>query len=352
MKSISVGLIGCGRNSENHLRVFSNMDGAKLVAVCDIDAAKVKEKARKYGAQKAFTDVDSMLNMELDLVNIVTPPSTHAQLSVLALESGHNVLVEKPMAVTSKECQHMISAAHKTGKTLCVMHNKRFFDSIIQTKTVVDRERLKVSRMNVSHFFVTANEPVWITNEASGGILWEALIHQVYLTQYFLGQTQSVYAVADKAKRSIYDSFTLVLRSHGKAGICQFQWDMKEPLTSFRVITEQGDRFEGDLSLDFVIRKSRTYKNQTTTAWRTFSDDLSKPLIKWKGVVKNFLKTGSYEKSLPYEKTFFVLIRQMISFLAGERSSPPVPAEEGLQAIRVLEAAKKSIETGNVQSLE
>jgi len=355
MRTVRVGIVGCGRNSDNHLRVYSNTHGVRLVAVCDRNSSKAREKASKYGAEQALTDYDSMLDLDLDLVDIVTPTPTHAKLTQLALEAGHNVLVEKPMAVSSKECLAMIDAARKNGRVLCVVHNKLFFNSIIETKRAIEHEGLTVSRMRVSHYFTHAY-PGWLERwrltEDSGGILWDALVHHIYLTEHFLGQTQSVHAVAKKVKEQVFDSFTVVLENERRVGVCEFVWDTKESLFEFQLVGEEGDRFHADLIHDFVLRRSRSYRNRGVSALRSFSDDLHIPFMKWTGHLQNFLKIRSYPGALPFEKTFFTLIRQLLSFLAGASPSPPITAEEGLRAVKVLEAAKKSIETGKTQSTQ
>jgi UDP-N-acetylglucosamine 3-dehydrogenase len=135
MKSLTVGLVGCGVNSDNHLRVYSKTRGMRLVAVCDRELSKARAKARDYGADFAFSDYDSLLGLDLDLVDIVTSTPTHAELSCMALETGHNVLVEKPMALTSRECEVMIGAARRSGRTLCVGHNKLFFNAVIEARS-------------------------------------------------------------------------------------------------------------------------------------------------------------------------------------------------------------------------
>jgi len=351
LREIAVGVVGCGWNSDKHLRVYSNAEGVNVVAICDIDLAKAKEKARHYGVKQVFTEFDSMLNLDLDLVDIVTPTITHSELSVRALESGHNVLVEKPMATSSRECLRMIDAARKSGRTLCVVHNKRFFDSIIQTKATLERENLKVSRLRVTQFFHPPHKASWIMTEESGGILWDALVHHTYLTLFFFGKIESVYATANKIKQPVHDSINIIFNSGSKIGLGELMWDAKEPMTKFQLFTEQGDRFDGDLDHDFVLRRSRRYKNYRITAFRSLFDDLYIPFVKWTGHLQNLFEMRSFERALPFEKTFFVLIRQLLSFLAGRRTSPPVTAEEGLQAIRVLEAAKKSIETSKEQVL-
>lgn len=291
-----------------------------------------------------------MLNLDLDLIDIITPTTIHAKLAIQALESSHNVLVEKPMALNSRECLLMIDAAKKSGKTLCVIHNKRFFDSIIETKTCLDRENLEVSRLRVTQFFYPPQKVIVNESEDPLGIFWDTFVHHTYLTQFFFGTIDSVYATVNKINHKIYDSLTLLLQSGNKTSVNEFQWGAKEPMTQFQLMTKQGDRFDGDLDYDFFLRRSRPYKNHRATAYRSLFDDFSLPFVKWTGHIHNLFKMRSLKSALPFEKTFFILIRQLLSFLNGERSSPPVTAEEGLRAIRVLEATKKSIETGKAHS--
>ena len=188
MNAFRVGLVGCGLNSENHLMAFSNIKGARTVAVCDTNLARAKEKASRYGIKQVFTDFDSMLKLDLDLVDIVTPTPSHAPLSQLALEAGIDTLVEKPMATSSKECLDMIRAAKKSGRTLSVVHNKLFFDSVSKTKKTIEDERLSVSRMRFSQYakHMRGTPDSWKTYEKYGGILWEAMVHPIYIIEYFL----------------------------------------------------------------------------------------------------------------------------------------------------------------------
>lgn len=352
MKKLRVGVVGCGWNSDNHLRVYRNSDKAILVAVCDRHLAKAEEKARRYGVKEVFSQYESMIERDLDLVDIVTPTPTHKRLTTLALESGHNVLVEKPMALSSEQCKTMIDAAEKNGKTLSVCHTKRFFDCMTKMKETIELEKLNVSRMRLSHFFALPHVGFgenWILTEESGGVLWDGLVHHAYLTEYFLGETQSVLAVANRVNERVYDSITLLLRNHLKQGVCEFVWNVREPLQQLQLITAEGDRFDADLPHDLLLRRSRPYKNRRVTALRSFSDDLRDPFVKWTQHFQNVLTEAPYERALPFEMTFFTLIERYLSFLGGESSSPPVMAEEGLRSVKVLEAARRSIETGKTE---
>src|SRR6267143_5868939 len=114
-----------------------------------------------------------MLKLDLDLVDVITPTPTHSSVVIEALESGHNVLVEKPMALTSRECQGMISASRRSGRVLSICHNKRFYECVMQARHEILKEGLTVSRMRFTHFFIFGHlRPSWILTEESGGVLW------------------------------------------------------------------------------------------------------------------------------------------------------------------------------------
>jgi predicted dehydrogenase len=349
MKRLRVGVVGCGHNSENHLRVYSHTDGVQLVAVCDAILSRAEEKARRYGVEKALSDFNSLLKCDLDLVDIVTPTVTHGSLTQLALETGHNVLVEKPMAISSDECLRMIRTARKNGRTLCVVHNKRFFDSVIQARRAIDDGSLKMSRMRVTHYFAYGRFlERWRLNEESGGLLWDAVVHPIYLTEHLMGPVSSVYAVARKVKEHAFDSFTIVLQNE-RIGVIEFAWNATQPLLEFQLLGEGGESFHGNLVYDVVTRKSREDSNFGAYLLGVAAQDLHFPKARAMRYFRNFWEIRSYPGALPFAKTFFTLIRRYLSFLRTESGNPPVPAEEGLRTVMVLEAVKSSIGSGRPQ---
>ena len=331
------------------MQAYSHLPNVHLVAVYDTDLKRASEKARKYSIHQIPNDYQSMLRLGLDLIDIVTPTHTHSELAILGLESGHNVLVEKPMAVDSKECQKMIDAARKSGRALCVTHNKRFYSAIRAARSAVEKEELAASRVSITHFYPTLYpdpRPSWILTEQSGGILWESLVHDAYLTEYFLGKTSSVHAFANRLKQAVFDSITLVLRNADRIAACQTEWNAREPVEILELLTREGDHFRVNLPHDLLLRKSRNYKDRWTTILRTIYDDLHDPYLRWSRHIGRFLLGGSYQMALPFERTFLVLIEEYISHLKGLSPAPPVTGEEGLRSIKVLEAARESIRSG------
>ncbi|MFQ5907013.1 MAG: Gfo/Idh/MocA family oxidoreductase [bacterium] len=350
---LSVGVIGCGRNSVNHLRVYDSLDGTELVAVCDVDEQRARKRATQYGAKTVFTEVEELLDTDLDLVDIVTPVDTHADLTEMALQAGKNVLVEKPMALTSQECLRMIKLAREAGKTLSVVHNKRFYNCVREAKRMIRTEGLQVTKVRTTqHHAYVENLPEWAFREELGGLLWESLTHHVYLAQYFMPEIDSVYAVADRINYDVYDSITVVLKGEGRVAICDFEADSKEPVDAIHVSTREGGRLEGDLQIDYLRPRNSDFRTNRAPALRSLPGDIREPLAKGFRYLKDFLGINQYGMKVnSFTESFFTLISELISYLEGESDRMPVSPQEGLAVIRILEAARKSIETGRPRKI-
>lgn len=107
---LRVGLVGAGQiAASSHIPAYRNIKNVELSAICDERITIAENVARNSGIKSVYRDLDGMLSREeLDLVDVCTPPRTHALLSVKAMEAGCNVLVEKPMALTAEEAARMI----------------------------------------------------------------------------------------------------------------------------------------------------------------------------------------------------------------------------------------------------
>ncbi|MDA4127726.1 MAG: Gfo/Idh/MocA family oxidoreductase [Thaumarchaeota archaeon] len=352
MRQIRVGVLGCGKNSANHLRVYARTPGVKLVAVCDPVPGRAEQMAREFGAEQTHLTHEAMLKLDLDLVDIVTEAHTHSTLAIQALESGHNVLVEKPMSLSSKDCQEMISASRRSGRLLCVQHNKRFYAGVMEARRLIDQEGLKVSRAHLNDFFIYSDmRPKWTMTDQEGGLLFESMVHHAYLLEHFLGRIERMHAVARRVKNPIFDSYTFLVNTSGPIGVSEFEWDSESPLLAFRIFTEEGVRFDGDLVGDFVLRWPSRRAISIPRTTRKILDDLAVPIQRWRSYIRMNTRMPGYGAVSPYKKTFYVLIRKYLSSIKKQESAPPVPPEEGLRAIEVLEAARKSIESGNTEAV-
>lgn len=138
---IRVAVVGTGNISRAHIAGYLNFqDRCKIVALVDIIPEKAVEKAALFHLDcEIFDDHQKILDrMDIDLVDICTPPYVHAQIAINSLNSGKSVLVEKPMSASLEECDRMLEAARKNGKLLSVIAQNRFRTPIANLKKVLD----------------------------------------------------------------------------------------------------------------------------------------------------------------------------------------------------------------------
>jgi predicted dehydrogenase len=120
---INIGIIGYGYWGPHLARNFAETAGATLVAVADLDEAKLKIVRRRYPAVKTTTDFQDLLtDPSIDAVAIATPVSTHFEFGMAALTAGKHLWVEKPMTETSVQAHKLVDAAERRQRVLFVDH--------------------------------------------------------------------------------------------------------------------------------------------------------------------------------------------------------------------------------------
>jgi len=127
--TIKAGVIGVGYLGQHHARIYSSLEGVKLVAVADASAERADEIAARYGA-RAVEDFREMLG-EVDAVSIVTPTSTHYEVALECLKAGKHLLIEKPITATVPEADSLIEEADKRGAVIQVGHLERYNPALV-----------------------------------------------------------------------------------------------------------------------------------------------------------------------------------------------------------------------------
>jgi len=140
---IRFALVGCGNIGSRHAAVLDAEERAELTAVCDVDLAKAKSLAEKYGGIPAYASYEEMLaKAPADIVSICTPHGLHARMAIEAAENHKSVLVEKPMALTAHDSRAMIETAKRCGVKLMVVKQNRYNVPIALAKKTIDEKRL------------------------------------------------------------------------------------------------------------------------------------------------------------------------------------------------------------------
>lgn len=140
---LNVAIIGIGNISGSHINGLKQFpDRCRIVALVDIYPIKAENSKIKYDLKEAnvFSSHDKMLEsgLKIDLVHICTPPSSHAEIAINCMNAGINVLVEKPMAPSLKECDEMLEAERKNRVTMACIAQNRFRSSIYKLKKIAD----------------------------------------------------------------------------------------------------------------------------------------------------------------------------------------------------------------------
>src|SRR5215216_4899013 len=137
---LRVGIAGCGRVSELHLRALAAVDGIEVVAVMDVDGVRARAVASRFGVARVVDDV-AALGQAADVVAVCTPPREHAALAHDALRAGRHVLVEKPLVLDLDEAD-ALSAAVPPGIVACTGFNLRVHRQVRAARRMLTEGRL------------------------------------------------------------------------------------------------------------------------------------------------------------------------------------------------------------------
>lgn len=247
MSKVKFAIIGCGRIAQRHAEHIKNK--AELVAVCDNVPGKANELAAKYNV-KAYYSIEELLASEtaLDVVSICSPNGLHAHHSILALNAGHHVLCEKPMAISVNDCGEMIKAAERANKRLFAIKQNRFNPPVQAVKEAIDQGKLgKIYSIQLSCFWnrnADYYKDSWKgTKLMDGGTLYTQFSHFIDLLYWMIGDVKRVNAYTGNYNHSgiieFEDTGVVILEFHNGAigtinyTVNSFEKNMEGSLTIF-----------------------------------------------------------------------------------------------------------------------
>lgn len=263
--TLKVGIIGCGGIANGkHMPALSKVEEVEMVAFCDIIVERAEEAKAKYGTPdaKVFDDYKKMLaDMDLDVVHVCTPNSSHAELSIAAMEADCHVMCEKPMAKTSAEAKSMIEASKRTGKKLTIGYQNRFRTDSRYLHNFCEEGGLGDIYFAKAHAIRRRAVPTWgvfLDEEAQGGgPLIDIGTHALDLTLWMMNNYKPKYVVGktyhelsqtekaanawgpwDPAKFTVEDSaFGFIMMENGATIFLESSWalnslDVKEARTT------------------------------------------------------------------------------------------------------------------------
>ncbi|MDD2954804.1 MAG: Gfo/Idh/MocA family oxidoreductase [Oscillospiraceae bacterium] len=225
---LQVGIIGCGNiaNTKHLPNLAKFPERVEAVAFCDLIAEKAEKTKAKFGTPDALvcTDYHDLIRLDLDAVYVCTPNRSHAELTVAALETGHNVMCEKPMAINSAEAKRMLEARDKSGKLLTIGYQNRYRKDTMTLKKLAQSGSLGEIYWAKAHALRRRGIPTWgvFTNkfEQGGGPLIDIGTHSLDITLWIMDNYKPVSVLG-----STFDKLGRTL--HGDEQGTEGHWDEK-----------------------------------------------------------------------------------------------------------------------------
>ncbi len=188
---LKVGLVGCGGISGAHLPAWVKMEGAEVVAICDVRQEMI-DKYDKYNIPGKYLDFDEMLEKEeLDILDICLPTYLHADYSIKAMEKGINVICEKPISLKREDVERVYACAERNNVKFMVAQVLRFWPEFEKLKEFYDNGtfgRLLSGRMQRLGNIPGWSWDGWMRDENRSGLVpFDLHIHDLDFIVYAFG---------------------------------------------------------------------------------------------------------------------------------------------------------------------
>lgn len=252
-RKIRFAVVGCGHIGKRHAEMIRREEGAELIALCDI---RPKEELGIESDPVPFArDLEELLGMglEIDAVNLCVPNGLHAEMAIRAIETGHHVVIEKPMALTTADAERIISTSlHYQKQVFCVMQN-RYSPPSVWIKGIVESGILgKIYRVQLDCYW-NRDERYYKPGswhgdtELDGGTLFTQFSHFIDIMYWLFGDIRDIQArFADfnherltAFEDSGFVTFDFVNSGIGSLNYSTSVWD-KNLESSLLVIAENG----------------------------------------------------------------------------------------------------------------
>jgi predicted dehydrogenase len=316
MPKTKVAIIGCGRIASTHLQALKTIEEIEVAAVADANPEAGKSFAASAGCL-SYTDYKEMVDkVGPDVVVVCTPPVSHPEISIFALEHGAHVLCEKPFAIHTVCASRMVEAAEKAGRYLTMASKFRFVEDVTKARKLV--EDGVVGQMVLAEIAFCGRADMrgrWPSDpEASGGgVLIDNGSHAVDIIRYLLGPISRVQAQHGRSIQGLPvedTSMVFVETMDGVWGRIDLSWCLEKNHDAF--VCMHGN--EGMLVVGWKSSRYRRYESQD---WVAFGNGYNK-LDAFVRQHKNFIDS--------------------IHGLA----KPVINATDSFESVRVIEVAYRS----------
>jgi predicted dehydrogenase len=325
---IAVGVVGCGYWGPNLVRNFKGLSNCHMRAICDVSEGRLKHMKSLYPDVEAVTDFEHLLNgVGVDAVVLATPVKHHYSLAKASLLAGKHTLIEKPMASSSAECEELIEIANRNGLVLMVGHTFLYstpvqkITEIVQAGDIGEIRYINSRRLNLGLFQKDIN------------VAWDLAPHDISIILHVLGELpQTVNCQGNAHVTSGIEDVTNISLSfrHKRFATIQSSWLEPRKVRDMTIVGTRRMIVYDDLQ---THEKIRIYdvRVERPPHYDTFAD-----------FHYSYHYGDSYIPHIKQEEPLKVECQHFVDCI--ERGMRPLTSgDEGLELVRILEAASASL---------
>jgi predicted dehydrogenase len=334
--SLSVGIVGAGLIGLKRAREIVQNPSSRLVAVADQDITRAQALAEQFGGDALGSWQDLLERADIDAVVVATTHNSLAPITEAALQAGKHVLCEKPLAMSVEQAEGLVQAAAKNGTKLKTGFNHRHHPALWQAHCVFKEGqigRLMFLRCRYGHGGRLGYEKEWRANPtvSGGGQLIDQAIHVLDLFRWFAGEFDDIYAILPTTfwNMPVEDNVFCTMRVRGGAvATLHASWTQWKNLFSFEVFGTDGylivDGLGGSYGAERLVIGRRPQQFGVPT----------EQVSEFPGVDVSWAQEW----------------QEFISAIQENRTSL-ADGQDGLEALRLVEAAYQSSRLGTVIKL-
>ena len=330
-RRLGVAVVGCGYWGPNLIRNFSTSPATEVVTLCDLSPETLARAGRLCPSARPESDFRAVLSdPAVEAVAIATPVMTHAPLAAAALRAGKHVLIEKPMALSTREAEELVGLAERHGLTLMVDHTFIHSPAIRKIKDLLDAGEfgeifyVDSVRINLGIFQNDVN------------VVWDLAPHDLSIVDHLLGRLpRCVTATGASHTRSGLEDVAYLSLDFGDGLLATFHVNWLSPVKVRHLIVGGS-------------KKSLVYND--LNHWEpikvydrgiTVNED---PEAR-RGVLINYRTGDIWSPHLESSEPLQNVVRHFADCVRTRRR-PLTDGEAGLRVVRILEAAQASIKSG------
>jgi predicted dehydrogenase len=326
-RRVKAAVIGVGLIGEQHAETFVEYPRSDLLLVFDVNPERAREAAARLGCGVAAS-LDDVANSDAEVVSVATPDFAHFEPVMRMIEAGKHLVVEKPLATTTREARAMVEAAERQGVLLTVNLGNRWHPSWVSVRESVQGGEIGEPVMA----YARTSDTIWVPTEmlswaGNSGPQWFLFAHSMDMLRWILGQeAQEVYAIGVKevlAGRGIdaYDAIQAMVRFERTFATFETSWILPEAWPQI---------VESEMTINGAT--GRLHFDAIRNGFELSSDGTGKHMFARPALWHHF--------KLPW--TWWGAVRNLVDCVL-DGGEPAITARDGLAVVAMIEAVERSI---------